>query len=201
MPIASYMRIPSCSMHRSPAQQFLHSELEVVNCGCVHAGSSSLANLLMEQVEFANVIVMNKMDLMPDDDEEAIGTVMASLSLLNRKATIVFATQCCVQVKEVIASKRFDLQVRPLLAVPTEPVLYNSPCSGCVSIGIPRVCNESPRLPCRCLCVLFIWPFAWLLERVNLLSIWVLNTMLYLRLGWMPMCHSMPGRHRRVMSG
>lgn len=64
-----------------------------------------LAKLLADQIEFANVIVISKCDLV---DEDRVGTLRALLRWLNPTARIVTAIRGDVPIREILATKRFS---------------------------------------------------------------------------------------------
>jgi G3E family GTPase len=67
----------------------------------------SLATLLTEQIEFANVIVLNKLDLIsPAQREEVLGLLKA----LNPKAEIVETTRGQVPLDRILGTGLFDLE-------------------------------------------------------------------------------------------
>lgn len=67
----------------------------------------SLGALLAEQVEFADVIVVNKVDLM---QESARSELRASLAALNPQAEIVFAERGRAPLAKVLGTRKFDLE-------------------------------------------------------------------------------------------
>jgi G3E family GTPase len=67
----------------------------------------TLGALLAEQVEFADVIVVNKTDLMDEAGRAALG---ASLKALNPLAQIIFAERGRVPLKDVLGTGKFDLE-------------------------------------------------------------------------------------------
>lgn len=67
----------------------------------------TLGALLAEQVEFADVIVVNKSDLM---SQAARGELAASLKALNPQADIVFAERGKVALSQVLGTGKFDLE-------------------------------------------------------------------------------------------
>ncbi|AJE42999.1 GTP-binding protein [Streptomyces nodosus] len=67
----------------------------------------TVSDLLMDQVEFADVIVLNKLDLV---DEVAADRLRATLARLNPEARIVRAVQGRVELREVLGTGRFDLE-------------------------------------------------------------------------------------------
>jgi G3E family GTPase len=67
----------------------------------------TLGALLAEQVEFADVIVVNKTDLM---DGRGRAELRASLAALNPEADIVFAERGRVPLHQVLGTGRFDLE-------------------------------------------------------------------------------------------
>ena len=69
----------------------------------------TLVDLLVEQIEFANVIILNKLDLISQDQ---LKTVKALIKGLNVKAKIIEATHSKVEMKEVMdTGLRFLKQV------------------------------------------------------------------------------------------
>jgi G3E family GTPase len=67
----------------------------------------TLGALLAEQVEFADVIVVNKTDLMDDARRAALG---ASLTALNPLAHIIYAERGRVPLGAVLGTGKFDLE-------------------------------------------------------------------------------------------
>ena len=67
----------------------------------------SIVSLLTEQVEFADVIVINKTDLV---DEKTLGTLESTLKTLNPGAKIVRSVRGQVPLDEVLQTGRFDFQ-------------------------------------------------------------------------------------------
>jgi G3E family GTPase len=66
----------------------------------------SIADLLIDQVEFADVIVLNKLDLV---DAEERGRVAAILAHLNPGARVIEAVRGEVPLREVLGTGRFDM--------------------------------------------------------------------------------------------
>jgi G3E family GTPase len=66
----------------------------------------TVSDLLVDQVEFADVIVLNKLDLV---DEESADRLRAALTRLNPVARIVRATHGRVDLGEVLGTGLFDL--------------------------------------------------------------------------------------------
>ncbi|MDQ0957227.1 G3E family GTPase [Streptomyces sp. B4I13] len=67
----------------------------------------TVSDLLVDQVEFADVIVLNKLDLV---DEEAAGRLRAALTRLNPLARVVSAVHGRVDLNEVLGTGLFDLE-------------------------------------------------------------------------------------------
>ncbi|MFE3032406.1 GTP-binding protein [Streptomyces canus] len=67
----------------------------------------TVSDLLMDQIEFADVIVLNKLDLV---DEEAADRLRATLSRLNPAARVVPAVHGRVKLGEVLGTGLFDLE-------------------------------------------------------------------------------------------
>jgi G3E family GTPase len=70
-------------------------------------GTRPLADLLLEQVEFCDVLVVNKCDLVDDDERER---VIAVLEMLQPRAEIVTASFGDVDPDVLLGSERFDLE-------------------------------------------------------------------------------------------
>ncbi len=67
----------------------------------------TIAHLLCDQVEFANVIVLNKCDLI---DEKEKGTVKALLRKFNPNAEIIESTKGVVDPAKLLGTKRFSME-------------------------------------------------------------------------------------------
>jgi G3E family GTPase len=67
----------------------------------------TVSDLLVDQVEFADVIVLNKLDLV---DDVTADRLRAALSRLNPAARIVDAVQGQVALQEVLGTRLFDLE-------------------------------------------------------------------------------------------
>lgn len=67
----------------------------------------TLVDLLVEQIEFANVILLNKVDLVT---AEELKTVKAIIRGLNAKAKIIETLQSNIDLDEVINTDAFDLE-------------------------------------------------------------------------------------------
>lgn len=67
----------------------------------------TVSDLLMDQIEFADVIVVNKLDLVDERERAELG---AALSRLNPVARIVPATQGRVELSAVLGTGLFDLE-------------------------------------------------------------------------------------------
>ncbi|MEV3970286.1 GTP-binding protein [Streptomyces sp. NPDC050698] len=67
----------------------------------------TVSDLLMDQIEFADVIVLNKLDLV---DDHAAERLRATLTRLNPVARIVPAVHGHVDLEEVLGTRLFDLE-------------------------------------------------------------------------------------------
>jgi len=68
----------------------------------------SIVNLLTDQVEFANVILLNKADLVTD---EQLGLLEKTIKKLNPEARIIRTTNSEIDPKEIINTGLFDYEV------------------------------------------------------------------------------------------
>jgi G3E family GTPase len=69
------------------------------------ADQRTIVNLLIDQVEFANVIVLNKCDLVTP---EKLGNLKAVLRKLNANERIIEATNGKIALKEILNTRLFD---------------------------------------------------------------------------------------------
>lgn len=67
----------------------------------------TIVNLLTDQIEFANVIILNKTDLV---DENTVGLLKASIKKLNPSAKIISSNFSKVEPKEILNTKLFDFE-------------------------------------------------------------------------------------------
>lgn len=68
----------------------------------------TIVNLLTDQIEFANVIVLNKTDLI---DAKTLGMLKAALQKLNPSAKIITSLFSKIDLKEILNTKLFDFEV------------------------------------------------------------------------------------------
>lgn len=64
----------------------------------------TIAHLLIDQIEFANVLVLNKIDLVGTED---VKELKAILSRLNPGAYLVTSTHCNVPLDAVLKTQRY----------------------------------------------------------------------------------------------
>jgi len=83
------------------------AENEPVRSGPDEDGTRPLADLLLEQVEFCDLLVVNKCDLVSADELE---DVCAMLETLQPRAEILRTEQGVVDVETLLNTDRFDLQ-------------------------------------------------------------------------------------------
>jgi G3E family GTPase len=67
----------------------------------------TIVNLLTDQIEFANVIILNKTDLV---DAKTVGLLKASIQKLNPSAKIITSDFSKVEPKEILNTKLFDFE-------------------------------------------------------------------------------------------
>ncbi len=79
--------------------------LEDRNLTDIEGDDRTIVNLLIDQIEFANVIVLNKTDLVT---KENLGVLKAAIHKLNPSAKIIESTFSKVELKEILDTKLFD---------------------------------------------------------------------------------------------
>ena len=67
----------------------------------------TIVNLIVDQIELANVIVLNKTDLI---DTKTLGLLKASIKKLNPSAKIIDSSFSKVDTKEILNTKLFDFE-------------------------------------------------------------------------------------------
>ena len=81
-------------------------DLVDLGMGVDETDERSIVDLLVDQVEFADVIVLNKLDLVDADDVEQLAEL---LHVLNPRATLLRAVHGEVPLKEILDTERFNL--------------------------------------------------------------------------------------------
>jgi len=73
----------------------------------VVGGERNVSDLLLDQIEFANVILLNKIDLVPEEEAE---TLKAFLQQLNPGAEVLPCVESKIPIDKIIHTKAFDLE-------------------------------------------------------------------------------------------
>lgn len=95
--------------------------IDVVSCLCSESLESlrdrgeaadeeddrNVADLLLDQVEFANVIILNKIDLVTEKESKQLA---ALLQVLNPDAKVVKAVNAVVSLADIIATNMFSFE-------------------------------------------------------------------------------------------
>jgi len=81
--------------------------LKEMGMGAGDGDSRTLSDLLIDQVEFANVIILNKTDLV---SEEQVAELEALLHTLNPDAKLIRAQEGNVALKEILNTGLFDME-------------------------------------------------------------------------------------------
>ncbi|TYS59528.1 GTP-binding protein [Sutcliffiella horikoshii] len=93
-------------MDRELSEKFeVDSIVTVVDCKHVHRHLDE-KDEAQEQIAFADVIVMNKLDLLEEDE---LHSLEKRISFMNPTAQMLFTENCKVDLKEVLGIKSFDL--------------------------------------------------------------------------------------------
>ena len=67
----------------------------------------TIVNLLTDQIEFANVIILNKVDLVQKDD---IGVLRSAIKKLNPSARIIESSYCKIDSKDILNTGLFNFE-------------------------------------------------------------------------------------------
>jgi len=73
----------------------------------IDGDNRTIVNLLTDQIEFANVIILNKVDLV---DENHLGLLKASIQKLNPGAKVIESTFSKVAIQEIVNTALFDFE-------------------------------------------------------------------------------------------
>jgi G3E family GTPase len=113
----THPRASGCSVHTDIQQQYL------LLCNCRYGSEvpdgddRTISNLLLDQIEFADVLLLNKVDLLQDcagiGGQARIGRLEEVLHELNPRARVLRTTRCDVDLPSVLLTGLFDIdQVR-----------------------------------------------------------------------------------------
>ncbi|KAF2717858.1 cobW-domain-containing protein [Polychaeton citri CBS 116435] len=68
----------------------------------------TVSDLMVDQIEFADVIVLNKTDMISKD---TLGRIRELITNLNRRAKLIESSYCKIDVKEIVNTGMFNLEV------------------------------------------------------------------------------------------
>ena len=110
-----------------------------------HVGMNERGNpisqLLMEQIEFANVIISNKVDLVTEKDAEEVRN---RISLINPRAELIEASQSQIDLEKILDTHRFNAQEMKIPPVQIEEEMVSNMKSCCLekdAAGLDRCCD------------------------------------------------------------
>ena len=101
--------------------------------------NGSIAQLLVEQIEFANVVIANKSDLV---SKEILGDVKQRIALLNPRAKLLEASNSRIHVADILDTKMYDADEMKVPPVQLESIEETKSC--CLekdSLGVERCCS------------------------------------------------------------
>ncbi len=76
-------------------------------------GEKDISQLLIEQVEFANVIILNKMDLVSEEQKDIVANLVKTL---NPSAKVLYSTRGVVPLEEILNTRLFAMEDAKLAA-------------------------------------------------------------------------------------
>lgn len=88
-----------------PTDYFSVEELRDRNIGLDETDDRDLSVLLVDQIEFANVILLNKIDLVAEDERQRLRDL---LQTLNPAAQIIECSHCQVALSEILQTRKFS---------------------------------------------------------------------------------------------
>jgi len=101
--LAEVARLDTCVTVVDAAE--FYNNLESMNIYEEGEITGTIAELMMEQVEYSNVVVLNKQDLVSEDQ---LGDILDRISLLNPKAKVVKSCQSKINVMEILNTGLFN---------------------------------------------------------------------------------------------
>jgi len=101
--LAEVARLDTCVTVVDAAE--FYNNLESMKVYEQNEEQNTITELLMEQIEFSNVVVLNKKDLVT---KEQLGDIEARISLINPRAKIVKSKQSKINVMEILNTKLFN---------------------------------------------------------------------------------------------
>ena len=128
-----------------------YNNLESMEAYVTEEEKGTIAELMTEQVEYSNVIVLNKQDLVT---KEQLGDIMDKLTVLNPRARVVNAIQSKVNVMDILNTNLYtnyaDMQGNSILISATkyeakgeeEPELIESCCKKSLNDGKIKCCKS-----------------------------------------------------------
>ena len=84
-----------------------HNNLKSINHSEEGDIGGTIAELMIEQVEYSNVVVLNKTDLVTEDQEKDIED---RISMLNHKAKILKSVQSKIDVMEIVDTNLYSIE-------------------------------------------------------------------------------------------
>jgi G3E family GTPase len=110
----------------------------------------TIAELMMEQVEYSNVIVLNKQDLVTEDQEQDI---LDRLAVINPNANVVKSTHGQINVMDILNTYRFkrdevgvdSVVLKAIRAEPEPKEAEPACCTKSVSEGKVRCCKKKAK--------------------------------------------------------
>ena len=70
-------------------------------------GEEDIESLLVQQIEFCNTLVINKVDLV---NEDQLGKIRAVVKKLQPNARVIETTKCAVDLSQILGTKEFDFE-------------------------------------------------------------------------------------------
>merc|ERR1719273_1208230 len=109
--------------------------------------NGTIAELMMEQVEYSNVVVLNKSDLV---SKEQAQDIMDRITLLNLKAKVISSTQSRINVMDILNTHRFngsDMEENSVMisATKVQPPETAEPEPECCSVSLASVKRKGYR--------------------------------------------------------
>jgi len=104
------------------------------------SSTTTYAKLMAEQVEYSNVVLINKVDLV---SEEQIEKVRNNVTLLNPKAKILTTRHSSIDVKEVVGTNLYNAKDFEDILRPTVDFEESKCCKASMAKGEPPCCRRA----------------------------------------------------------
>jgi len=123
------------------AGDFFDKLQSIQKCTSSGGTTATYAKLMVEQVEYSNVVLINKADLV---SQEQIDQVTEHVTLLNPKANILVSKHSVVDVKKVVGTNLYNVKdFENIVSIDVEVGQVKSCCKASIAKGESACCKRA----------------------------------------------------------